>query len=321
MRKALIFGNGLGMALAPHHFNLAQVMHDVWNIAHFLTPEDKRLISLTLGDENAIPQNEEQLDVLHQAVTACKTLNRILSPNLHWLTAQGQNFPVAVAKYMHMVASRLHLTDADLPAPFITALCTFIQQTNSHVATLNYDRLLYGSFIDRGILSGFGGSLVDGITNQGFDAANLERLWGRTFGYYLHLHGSPLFYTDIDGRIRKLQRHEISTYTTNPSEHIVLTHVAHKRSVISASPILTEYWHYLHRALQEATQIVVVGYSGCDVHLNELIAMYGAFKPIRVIEWAAAHHHPTRLGQWQNAFKSTNITLDLQGNILNNYIW
>ncbi|HBO4004414.1 TPA: hypothetical protein ACUT5J_000192 [Pseudomonas aeruginosa] len=321
MRKALIFGNGLGMALAPQHFNLAQVMHDVWNIAHFLTPEDKRLISLTLGHENAIPQNEDQLDILHQAVVACKTLNRILSPNLHWLTEQGQRFPVAVAKYMHMVSSRLHLTDADLPAPFLTALTNFIRQTNSHVATLNYDRLLYSSFIDCGILSGYDGNLVDGVTNRGFDPGNLERLWGRTFGYYLHLHGSPLFYTDTDGQIRKLQRHEISTFTANPSEHIVLTHVAHKRSVISASPILTAYWHYLHRALQEATQIVIVGYSGCDLHLNELIAMYGAYKPIRVIEWAANHNHPIRLSHWQATFKTMNVQLDLQANILNNYVW
>lgn len=309
------------MALDPGRFSLARVMHDVWNAAYFLTPDDKRLISLTLGHEDAIPQSEEQLDILHQAVMACKTLNRILSPNLHWLTEQGQRFPVAVAKYIHMVASRLHLTDADLPAPFIAALSTFIQQTNSHVATLNYDRLLYGSFIDRNILSGYGGNLVDGITNNGFDPANLERLWGRTFGYYLHLHGSPLFYTDTNGRIRKLQRHEISTFTANPSDHIVLTHVAHKRSVISASPILTTYWHYLHRALQEATQIVVVGYSGCDIHLNELIAMYGAYKPIRVIEWSANHQHQTRLFQWQTVFKSTNVQLDLQANILNNYAW
>jgi len=321
MRKALIFGNGLGMALNPDAFNLTRVMHDVWNLAHFLTPYDKRLISLTLGSEHAIPQNEQQLDVLHQAVTACKTLKRILSPDLHWLTEHGQRFPVAVAKYIHMVASRLHLTDADLPQPFITALADFIRNTNSHVATLNYDRLLYGEFIDRGILAGFDGNLLDGITNAGFNPSNLERRYGRTFGYYLHLHGSPLFYTDANAQIHKLQRHEISTFTANPSEHIVLTHVAHKRAVISASPILTVYWHYLHRALQEATQIVVVGYSGFDTHLNELIAMYGAYKHIRVIEWAGNHNHQLRLLQWQTAFKTTNIQLDLYANILDNRVW
>lgn len=320
MRKALIFGNGLGMALAPQRFNLSQVMHDVWNIAHFLTAEDKRLISLTLGNEGAIPQSEDQLDVLHQAVTACKTLNRILSPSLHWLTENGQRFPTAVSKYIHMVASRLHLTDADLPVEFTTSLSNFIQQTNSHVATLNYDKLLYGAFVDQGILAGYNGSLVDGITNQGFNPANLERMYGRNFGYYLHLHGSPLFYTNAEGQILKLQRHEISTFTANPSEHIVLTHVAHKRSVISASPILTIYWHYLHRALQEANQIVVVGYSGQDVHLNELIAMYGAYKPIRVIEWAG-NYNINRLFQWQTVFKTRNIQLDHYTNILDNRVW
>lgn len=320
MRKALIFGNGLGMALNPDAFNLTRVMHDVWNMAHFLTPDDKRLISLTLGSETAIPQNEEQLDVLHQAVTACKILKGILSPDLHWLSEHGQRFPIAVAKYLHVVASRLHLTDEDLPQQFMNSLTDFIRRTNSHVATLNYDRLLYGEFIDRGILAGYDGNLLDGITNAGFHPDNLERLHGRTFGYYLHLHGSPLFYTQRGGQINKLQRHEISTFTANPSEHIVLTHVAHKRSVISASPILTTYWHYLHRALQEASEIIVVGYSGLDLHLNDVISIYGS-KPIRVIEWSGNHNYANRLAYWKAEFKTSNVTLDLQQNILTNYTW
>ena len=55
------------------------------------------------------------------------------------------------------------------------------------------------------------------------------------------------------------------------SNHLVLTHVAHKASVIAASPVLSAYWTRLAEACQEAQAIVLVGYSGGDVHLNQLI--------------------------------------------------
>ena len=319
-RKAVIFGNGLGMALNAHHFSLATAMHDVWHLNHFLTAEDRGLISQTLGNVNAIPQTEDQLDTLHQVVTACKTLNRILMNQLHWLTPHGQRFPSAVARYIQKVATRLHLTDAELPPAFINPLMQFVRQTNSHIATLNYDRLLYGAFIDRGVLAGYDGNLVDGICAAGFSASNLERRAGRSFGYYLHLHGSPLFY-DENGVIKKLQRNELSMFTNNESEHVVLTHVQHKRSVIIASPILSAYWNYLHRCLQEATEIMVVGYSGCDVHLNEIIAIYGQHKHIKIIEWQAQHNPAVRRSQWVEVFRSQNISLLLVGSLLEFNDW
>jgi hypothetical protein len=77
-------------------------------------------------------------------------------------------------------------------------LINFVSSTKSHVATLNYDKLLYEEFINAGICSGFSGQLVDGFTSSGFDSSNLVRLYGRNFGYYMHLHGSPLF-KDIGG--------------------------------------------------------------------------------------------------------------------------
>jgi len=319
-RKAIVFGNGLGMALNPQAFSLANAMHDVWYLNNFLTNEEKLLISQTLGDANAIPHTEDQLDVLHQAVGACKTLNRILSPQLHWLTPHGQAFPSAVAKYIQKVAARLHLVDADLPADFINSLVQFIIQTRSHVATLNYDRLLYGAFIDNHILTGYDGALVDGIYAAGFSDSNLQRLFGRSFGYYLHLHGSPLFYDD-NGVVKKMLRSDLSMYTPNESEHIVLTHVLHKRSVIASSSILMTYWNYLRFSLSEAESIIVFGYSGGDIHLNEIIALHGKDKNITVVEWDGAGEPGVRSGYWSELFKSGNVHLVQMPNILDFRAW
>ncbi|NNA22469.1 hypothetical protein HBN70_17145 [Pseudomonas lundensis] len=319
-RKAIIFGNGLGMALDPQAFSLAQAMHDVWHLNDFLTGAERTLISQTLGDVNAIPQTEEQLDILHQAVGACKTLNRILSPQLHWLTPDGQNFPSAVAKYIQKVAARLHLVDADLPAAFVDPLIQFVMQTKTHVATLNYDRLLYGIFIDRGILSGYDGALVDGIYAAGFTDSNLLRKFGRSFGYYLHLHGSPLFYDD-NRVVKKMLRSDLSMYNVNESEHIVLTHVRHKRSVIAASPLLLTYWSYLRFSLREADSIIVFGYSGCDTHLNEIITMHGHNKNITVVEWDGAGSQGSRSIYWSSLFGGCNVNLIQMSNILDFRAW
>jgi len=98
-----------------------------------------------------------------------------------------------------------------LPIGFENSVVDYVRETKSHVATLNYDKLLYQSLIENEILSGFDGTLVDGMLNRGFDEKALERRYGKDFGYYLHLHGSPLFY-EHRGNVRKWQRHELDIY-------------------------------------------------------------------------------------------------------------
>lgn len=69
------------------------------------------------------------------------------------------------------------------------------------------------------------------------------------------------------------------------SSHIVLTHVKHKLSVISASPILSVYWEFFERALEEVTELTLFGYSGGDSHINELIVARRDKLHVRVVEW------------------------------------
>ncbi|MCK4705823.1 MAG: hypothetical protein KAT90_10100, partial [Gammaproteobacteria bacterium] len=222
------------MALDPNHFLLANALSEVWEKDEVLSADQKELICKCTGREGA-PEGEHELDSLHLAVTSCETLRNIGSGRIHWLSDDGQQFPDMTAQYIHKVAVQLHNYDGELPVEFVEPLVQFVNDTKSHIATLNYDKLLYSSFIDNGVCSGYDGCLVDGMIRNGFSADNLERRYGRDFGYYLHLHGSPLFMSDNNGGIIKLPRDELTLEDEMIGRHIVLTHVKHKPEVILAS--------------------------------------------------------------------------------------
>ncbi len=312
-RKLIIFGNGLGMSIDPSHFSLTTALNDIWNMDGFLTSEQQQLIERCLGRAGA-PTGEHELDLLHQAVAHCSSLNRIGMGSVHWLTTDGQYFPEVTARYIHKVATKLHNYDGELPDSFEQSLVEFIKSTRSHVATLNYDKLIYNSFITNDIFNGYNGYLVDGMLSRGFSPDAMERKYGNNFGYYLHLHGSPLFVNQNNGVI-KLARELLTLDRNEASEHIVLTHVKHKPSVIAASYVLTTYWEYLQFALSEATEIILFGYSGLDKHLNFLLRPYLNTKTLRVIEWAGAgeqqereQYWSSKLGQAVSVTRFTNIT-------------
>lgn len=280
-RKLIIFGNGLGMALDPNHFSLTKALEEMWEYEGLLTDVQKELIQRCTGSENA-PEGEDELDDLHLAITSCKTLQRIGSGEVDWLSEYGQEFPEITAKYIHKVATYLHNYEGDLPESFAEPLIQFIKRTKSHVATLNYDKLLYSSFIDYEIVKGYNGFLVDGMVSSGFASENLERKFNRDFGYYLHLHGSPLFMNN-GTTIKKLTMGALNLDDDNVGKHIVLTHVKHKPEVIAASYALSTYWDYLRFSLSEVQEVILFGYSGLDEHLNKLLRPYN--KDIKIIEW------------------------------------
>jgi|SRR5580765_6266743 len=301
-RKLIIVGNGLGMALDPEHFSLDTALADIWAKEGFLSPEQKNLIGRCLGRDGA-PKGEHELDQLHLAVTYCKALNQIgVKRQNHWLTADGQNFPDITAQYIHKVATKLHNYNGVLPVNFEKPLVAFVKETKSHVATLNYDKLLYDSFINNGVFSGTyqNTCLVDGMTTRtSFSDSTMKRKYGNIYGYYLHLHGSPLF-VNRDEHVQKLPRDKLTLETSEASEHIVLTHVEHKPSVIAASRVLSTYWDYLRFALSEVEEVILFGYSGLDTHLNMLLRPYLGALSLRVVEWAGAGNQATRDNYWKS---------------------
>lgn len=312
-RKIIIFGNGIGMALDSNHFSLTSALADVWDMQSVLVDTQKKLIGRSINRAGA-PNGEEELDTLHLAVTACTTLNNISSGRIHWLSDDGKGFPVMVARYIHKVATRLHNYDGSLPDAFIEKLVKFVKATKSHVATLNYDKLIYSSFIENDVFNGYNGYLIDGMWDSGFDPENLERLYERDFGYYLHLHGSPLF-INSGGKVKKMSRDNLTIEDERIGRHIVLTHVKHKPEVIAASDVLSAYWGYLRFALSEVEEIILFGYSGIDEHLNELIRPYTKKSKVKVVEWSGSGTKPAREAFWKDILGG-NISLFRLDNIL-----
>ena len=136
----------------------------------------------------------------------------------------------------------------------------------------------------------------------------LERKYGKSFGYYLHLHGSPLF-VNRGAAVIKLPRHELTLERDEASSHVVLTHIKRKRSVIAASNVLSAYWDYLRFALSESEEVILFGYSGLDTHLNFLLRPYLEHKPLRVIEWSGAGTQDVRENFWRaEVSQSASVT-------------
>lgn len=298
-RKTLIFGNGLGMALDAHYFALDRAIGEVWDAEELLSAASKQLICHCLPEDQVDrPHGEDDLDVLQLALSACDFLSRIGEARIHWLSEEGKAFPVAVRQFIYQTAMKFHGHPDGLPEDFVNSLATYIRDTKSHVATLNYDNLLYQPLIEREILKGYSGALVDGFYSTGFDPDNLERKYGRTFGYYLHLHGSPLF-VDRDNVTFKLPQGDVDGEDGTVSSHIVLTHFKHKATVISASDLLSTYWRKLVEAIGESDEVLLVGYSGADEHLNDLLRAVSDVK-IRAIEWSGAGEQAERVRYWSD---------------------
>tara|TARA_B110000003_G_scaffold166013_1_gene165993 strand:+ start:774 stop:1733 length:960 start_codon:yes stop_codon:yes gene_type:complete len=317
-RKLIIFGNGLGMSIDPNHFSLNRALNDIWDKDNFLTVDQKTLIQNCIDQQRA-PEGEEELDILHRVVTACKSLNNLATANVHWLNNNGQSFPADTAKYIHKVATDLHNYDGELPKDFEEALVSFVKESRSHIATLNYDKLLYSSFIKNDVLNGYSGDLVDGMISDGFLPENLERQYEKGFGYYLHLHGSPLF-VNRNGIVIKLSRDKLTLEMNEASEHIVLTHVKHKPSVIAASHVLSTYWDYLQFALSEAEEIILFGYSGLDDHLNKVIRPYLTAENLKVVEWNGAGEQGKREKYWLEKL-GKKVSVNRLDNITNFTEW
>jgi len=310
VRKTIIFGNGLGMALDPNYFSLDRAIGEVWADDAILDDVGKTLIKNCLPDQtDARPHGEDDLDTLQVALSACELLSRIGEDRIHWLSEHGKHFPEAIRRFIYHTAHKFHGHQPGLPAEFIEPLVDFVKATQSHIATLNYDNLLYQPLIENEVLKGYDGYLVDGFLNAGgFAIEHVERKYKKTFGYYMHLHGSPLFVNGDDGHAHKMPQAIAGKLGSTESSHIVLTHFKHKPTVIAASDVLSAYWKLLEAALLESDGIVIVGYSGLDTHLNDLISGYPQL-PIRVVEWSGAGNAGARHFYWDGLFpKRTQLT-------------
>lgn len=333
MRKVLVFGNGLGMSISPVAYDLRTVMTRVWG-GDTLSDEQRQLMNACLPEDVSQPTSEEQLATLQDTVAACETLLAIRpSSNQHWLTQQGQNFPDAVHRFAFEVAREMYIAThveegvegeaCKLPPDFSGPLSEFVRLSQSHVATLNYDGLLSTAFHSAGLLGKKNPVLRDGFIDDTFSRTNLFRK-GELGGWYMHLHGSPLFRDKGKETFGKLSERSLKRDTSrliNVGNHVVLTHALQKPNVISGSELLQTYWEFLRLAIDEAAEVILLGYSGNDNHLNRLVAQRAADKPIRVVEWLGAGAATIREPFWRTQLGGNNVTLVQKENVLDFVDW
>ncbi|MEM1444900.1 MAG: SIR2 family protein [Planctomycetota bacterium] len=320
-RSTLVIGNGLGMALDANRYSLSSALNSAWfstGVGALSANDKQRVVQCLPTDDLSIaPSTEEELEVLQRVITACDFLNSVGESDIHWLSQEGRKFPRAVRRYFGKTASCFHGDFEGLPNSFCESICSFISNTKSHVATLNYDDLLYRPFISKSICcSGYSGCLVDGFHDSGFAPENLERRYGRSFGWYLHLHGSPLFAEDDSGVITKIPVSNLP-HTHSQRKHLILTHHSFKLPILQSSPVLECYWQHFRLAMIESKQLVVLGYSGADDHVNRRIRsrlrkqnMY-----VHVIEWVGSGPKTDRIKFWRKALGKLNCLTQLD-NIL-----
>lgn len=316
MRSLLIFGNGLGMSLDPSAYSLHRAMHTVWESAA-LTSAQKQLILACLPRKAKSPSDEAHLGRLQSVVAACEKLLEVAPlDGKHWLNDDGQEFPKAVQRFAFEVArciflarytdpkSELYGVKCQLPLYFTEPLSSFIRKSRSHIATLNYDGLLSQALEKHGLLNCDTSILRDGFAGRIFNRKNLFRPKEQG-GWYLHLHGCPLFSTVYKNRHRKISELSLEANSSgmkHVGQSIVLTNAESKPDIIKASGILDVYWEFLELSIHESRNLTVFGYSGNDIHLNRLIAQNRADKPIRVVEYLGAGRRENRLRFWSEQF-------------------
>ncbi|MGE0526862.1 MAG: hypothetical protein AB7G93_23510 [Bdellovibrionales bacterium] len=283
--STLLFGNGLGRALDPAYFGIETGIRAVWDDEDALITRDSKqsiiqCLPAIAGARPAIPTGENDLEILHRVVTACGLISQVENGARIWLTDHGHRFPQVIEHLIGRIAHYFHrcaTTSAQFDA-FIAGVVTFVRENNAHVATLNYDNLLYQPLIDADILAN-NGHLLDGFAGLFFDESHMER-FNRRKGWYLHLHGSPLFYDDGE-TIRKITQPNLDDSFDPPNvlhRHIVLNHTRIKPEIISGSKLLSTYWEMFGKALDESRRIVIFGYGGLDTHLNKRIAEWVRWK-------------------------------------------
>lgn len=252
----------------------------------------RKIIKDYLG--NRTPENEEDLQKIQAQIFKIINIQES-TKNLHPLIRKNleinlQKFKLDYFAYLYEVAKYFYRQDILTNQKFKDFAQRFAEHIKSykrkgiitHVATLNYDRLLYKEFLKHKILvNSFKDTfLVDGFTDKlGFDKENLSKKYRNIFGWYIHLHGSPLYYTNLkESRIEKSKINDDLNFNKETRNHIILCDPKQKYEAIQHAILLRTYFDYFERAIEEADKIVIIGYGGDDVHVNEVIKKFAKKK-------------------------------------------
>lgn len=317
-KNLFIFGNGLGRALENNFFQIEPAMRAAWDDKECLTEVQRDLISRCISKatgESREPRAEHELEPLYDVLEACETIAEFETVDVRggaWLTEHGVQFPQAIRKYIHRVSRYFHereeigFDDRDyLPESFSAPLYDAACNIGINVATLNYDDLLYNIFTETPVFGEY--KLRDCFFRDGFDYDRAQKKHNEPWGWFLHLHGSPL-YQSHPGRVpTKMTRWDLKKFEGGPTNHVILANVENKAKLIDSSEILRAYWLRFRSTVSAANNIVLFGYSGEDLHLNDVIETSAGDARIRVVEWSGAGEIGARNIYWTSALGGKNV--------------
>ena len=298
-RTLFIFGNGIGIALEDGNnvkegtFSLKKAFKNCWGN---IEDDTKKLIENLIRHHDN-PDNEDDLRHLQRFCWSSD------DDNVNLITEY-----LAKVTYQFFQINSNHFKETEL----CKSLCSHIKERDKgaiSVATLNYDKLLYGSLFNEGIFEKY--LLIDGFLKDGFNPEECVRKNPKS-GWFLHLHGNPL-YRSNDGQVVKRPINDVETEATEDNKnlddnginefqntfkrhHVVLTAPFYKQKIIEDSIVLKSYWEIFSSLLSGrinnitkacSVDVVFIGYSGNDPHLNSLIRENkDAINSITIIEYS-----------------------------------
>lgn len=283
-KVTLIVGNGLGRCLSPESYNLESAMKTVWKS---LEENERKILNLCLKNpsENG-PQSESELDNLHKISIAAKSICELVPNNFRaFITKELQEIPSFANYYRFKVATTLAAIQdqkafkkkCEDKLELLDSFTEWIIKNNCsydiNVATLNYDRLLYGRLMGK---KGLKGNLYfDGFISGGFSSDKRKKQ-----SYYLHLHGTPLIWITDKGtafkkvspvEVEQLRKLSYEAFKKNYSDcyfPIILNNEKEKSPWIHSDPVLRIQFERFRKSLSESEIIISLGYSSGDSHVN-----------------------------------------------------
>lgn len=321
-QNTFIIGNGIGMALDYKYFTLNKGLNAAWK--EIKSRNIKTIIYRSLKSRKK-PVTENDLRQVQDYFFKLKTIENLASTlpvkiRKHFKIISRFNdsyfsYIYDVSRYFFNYEPQDGAENYQKYQQFIQnfATCIVNPEPIVNVVTLNYDALLIRelySYNNHNLFDGYNGYLVDGFLDSGFKKKNMERNSGRKFGWYIHLHGSPLFYTDDKGVIRKrtVNTDPLQRSMFNPAgdyesgdDHLILCDPIQKLERIQYSELLSSYFECFKEAINASDVIVLIGYGGGDCHINDLIKEKKGICKL-VVEWKGANYTESdRMSFWKDA--------------------
>lgn len=290
----LIFiANGLGLAIDDRHFQLSSGIRnaidqmekdELKDLIKFSFPENIEDKDFDLSAHYT--ENNEKLAYINMVSMLTRMIKtasgdvkeKLVSEELATLSSAVNSFIFRVADYYNDTNVSSMKVYGEQFVPFADNLCRFIYNRKAHVATTNYDDLLYRYFLNADVSVGQNRTEKimhpgkDTTLIDGFNREKGELLYNppktTNSSWYMHLHGSSRFYSQYNStRIRK--SFQLTSFA-NYVPHVILNHFDLKAFQISTNHMLNDYFSKFKEVAKKTKEIYVIGYGGEDKHINDV---------------------------------------------------